>query len=175
MNIGRKSVEKRSRGPSETPISVPLPVRAPSVPRLHGQNERGPGEYMARAGAIDLLVKLLGARTSGERAAAARALGTLSVNDDNEAAVPRAGAIHPLVKLLGASTSGVREDTGKAHRNISANDDNAVALARAGAIDPLVKLLGAGTSGERQAASRALGSLSLNPEAHTRVGVQEVA
>ena len=44
-----------------------------------------------------------------------------------------------------------------------------------GAIDPLVKLLGAGTSGERQAASRALRSLSLNPEAHNRVGVQEVA
>ena len=44
MNIGRKSVEKRSRGPSETPISVPLPVRAPSVPRLHGHNERGSGE-----------------------------------------------------------------------------------------------------------------------------------
>ena len=115
------------------------------------------------------------ARTSGARAAAARALGTLSVNDDNEAALARAGAIDPLVKLLGPSTSGVREDTGKAHRNISANDDNAVALARAGAIDPLVKLLGAGTSGERQAASRALRSLSLNPEAHNRVGVQEVA
>ncbi len=97
------------------------------------------------------------------------------MNDDNEVAVARPGAIHPLVKLLGASTSGVREDTGKAHRNISANDDNAVALARAGAIDPLVKLLGAGTSGERQAASRALRSLSLNPEAHNRVGVQEVA
>ena len=111
LKIGRKSVENRSKSgpgalsnanfgtlalPGAKKWSETLregPKRAPEAPwgpsghrtvRAHRNISANDDNAvaLARAGAIDPLVKLLGAGTSGERQAASPALRTLSLNPE---------------------------------------------------------------------------------------------
>ena len=88
-------------------------------------------EKYRQAGAIQPLVQLLKASTSGERKQAARALWILSANDENMVAIAQAGGIEPLVQLLKASTSGEREQAAGALDNLAFSDKNKVAIAQA--------------------------------------------
>ena len=86
------------------------------------------------------------AATNSQKEEAARALGNLGGNADNQVAIARAGAIAPLVALLsGGGTDAVKEEAAKALQILARNNDNKVAIARAGAIAPLKQMKSQGS------------------------------
>ena len=98
------------------------------------------------AGALPLLITLLGSSSAGVQEEAARAVVNLSKNNDDYA-IANAGAIPPLVALLGSRSFGVQQQAAAALANLANNEVGCARVAAAGAISPLVALLDSSSKG----------------------------
>ena len=76
---------------------------------------------VAAAGAIPILVRLLGSSSAAVQEVAADTLWILAYNADNKNKVATAGAIPPLVQLLGSSSAVVQKAATRALWNIACN------------------------------------------------------
>ena len=111
----------------------------------------------AKQGETATLIKALTSANAAGKQLAAAALGTLAVdNHDNAVAIAAAGAIEPLVALARGGTDGQKEEAAAALATLAVDKDNAVAIATAGAIEPLVALARSGTDGQKEEAAAAL-------------------
>jgi hypothetical protein len=114
---------------------------------------------IASAGAIPLLVRLLGAGSPADvQQNAARALGRLALHDDNIVTI--AGAVPHLVQLGPRSTALAQENAALTLSFLACNADNAVTIVDAGAISLLVQLLEPGSGVRKNIAGAAAGALS---------------
>ncbi len=110
---------------------------------------------------------------------AARALGNLANNSDNQQAIVEAGAIAPLVKLVRSGTDDQKVNAAEALGAL-ANDnrDNQNKIAKAGAIEPLVELVRSEIDAQKRkrstTAERALENLAYNNPDNQKVIMEKL-
>ena len=127
--------------------------------------------WIARAGAIPLLVDLLQSGGEGARCAAAALANLAWKEPDNKVAIAAAGGIAPLVEVVRSGCADAKEFAALALGNLAHNDDNAVAIAAAGAIPPLVDLLRSGSAYAKASAAELLQNLSCNDDNQVAIAV----
>jgi len=121
--------------------------------------------WIARAGAIPLLVDLLQSGGEGTRWAAAALADLACKNADNTVAIAAAGGIAPLVELVRSGRADAKASAAGALGNLACNDDNKVAIAAAGGIAPLVEVVRSGCARAKNSAANALQNLAYyNPD-----------
>jgi hypothetical protein len=117
---------------------------------------------LAAAGALPLLVAMLGDGTAEERAAAAKALGKLAHNKANKKAMAAAGAIEALVALVRDGDAQGKADAAAALWYLAFGEFAIKeAIMAAGAIKPLVALVRDGDARGQENAAAALGFLAV--------------
>ncbi|CAM6027344.1 unnamed protein product [Sphagnum balticum] len=130
--------------------------------------------YIAEAGAIPLLVKLLWSPDPKTQEHAVTALLNLSINDNNKGQIVSAGAIHPIVEVLRTGSREARENAAATLFSLSVVDENKVTIGNCGAIPALVDLLRDGTPRGKKDAATALFNLSIyqgNKSRAVRAGI----
>jgi len=121
--------------------------------------------WIARAGAIPLLVDLLQSGGEGARCAAAALANLAWKNADNKVAIAAAGGIAPLVELVRSGCANAKNSAARALGRLASNNDNKVAIAAAGGIAPLVEVVRSGCADAKDSAAMALQNLACyNPD-----------
>ncbi|KAL3523494.1 hypothetical protein ACH5RR_016328 [Cinchona calisaya] len=116
---------------------------------------------IAEAGAIPLLVELLGSPDSRTQEHAVTALLNLSINETNKGTIVNAGAIPDIVDVLKIGSMEARENAAATLFSLSVIDENKVAIGAAGAIPALIDLLCQGTPRGKKDAATAIFNLSI--------------
>jgi hypothetical protein len=116
--------------------------------------------WIARAGAIPLLVDLLQSGGEGTRWAAAALADLACKNADNTVAIAAAGGIAPLVELVRSGSDRAKVSAAFALSILAWNADNKVAIAAAGAIAPLIEVVRSGCADAKASAAMALRNLA---------------
>lgn len=116
---------------------------------------------IAEAGAIPLLVELLGSQDSRTQEHAVTALLNLSINEANKGTIVNAGAIPDIVDVLKIGSMEARENAAATLFSLSVVDENKVAIGAAGAIPALIDLLCQGTPRGKKDAATAIFNLSI--------------
>lgn len=114
---------------------------------------------------------------AGAADAAANALQSLALNDDNRSAIAAAGAIAPLIELLQVGGAAGKANAATALLNLSGKStENKKAIAAAGGLKPLIDLYNDGSPGAQKRAAAALKSLARDDELYDailKLGVAE--
>eukprot|EP01018_Ginkgo_biloba_P006898 Gb_12143 [translate_table: standard] len=129
--------------------------------------------FIASAGAIKPLVRLLHSTDPQTQENTVTALLNLSLYENNKIEITAAGAIKPLIYVLKTGTSIAKQNAACTLLSLSLIEDNKVTIGAAGAIPLLVALLINGSSrGKKDAATTlyTLSSLHQNKERAIRAG-----
>ncbi|GLJ39504.1 hypothetical protein SUGI_0807240 [Cryptomeria japonica] len=97
--------------------------------------------YIAEAGAIPPLIKLLATQDQRTQEHAVTALLNLSIHDGNKRAIVMAGAIPPIVEVLKSGSMETRENAAATLFSLSFLNEHNITIGKSGAIPALVKLL----------------------------------
>ena len=91
------------------------------MPRLHPLYAANNQEVMAKEGAIDILIDMLGSNHPHLQRQAAKALANLGVNTPNKDSICTAGGVPPLVQLASSKSRGVAVEAVAALANLAVN------------------------------------------------------
>lgn len=117
--------------------------------------------FIAEAGAVPPLVKLLSSTDGKTQEHAVTALLNLSIHERNKGLIVQLGAIHPVTELLKHGSMEARENSAATLFSLSVIDENKVKIGASGAISALVDLLRDGTIRGKKDAATALFNLSM--------------
>ncbi|KAG6523184.1 protein spotted leaf 11-like [Zingiber officinale] len=117
--------------------------------------------YIAKAGAIPLLVKLLLSTDPRTQEHAVTALLNLSIHDNNKTSIISSGAIPRIVLVLRNGSMEARENAAAALFSLSVVDEYKVTIGASGAIPALISLLSEGTRRGKKDAATALFNLCI--------------
>lgn len=127
----------------------------------------------ARAGGLDMLIHDLTYGTAREKEEAARHIGILALNKDNQVAIAQSGAIPPLIALVQGETQLQREYAAAALTSLNMNRENRLAITQAGGSQALSQLSQQGNEAERVQAAQALGQQPLLSPRFPQQAVQQ--